>query len=181
VVSIIILVLEVSLILSFLIRSLLDLPADLLQKYISVVKSMFSDLFFSGHISLLYVTMLFMMVLYIFFLLSFEMRWSHNTLFNTEIAFLPCVHLSLMVLSIVPSLVMLISRYLHSSHRLIICPVFSVRSCCRTNKRVQICTFNERATDKAHIRQIVRKANKVVGCVWGNSREKVGEVISGGE
>jgi hypothetical protein len=28
-------------------------------------------------------------------------------------------------------------------------------------------TFNERATDKAHIRQIVRKANKVVRCVWG--------------
>jgi hypothetical protein len=76
----------------------------------SVVTSMFSDLFFSGHISLLYVTMLFMMVLYILFLLSFEMPWSHNTLFNTEIAFLPCVHLSLMVLSIVPSLVMLIPR-----------------------------------------------------------------------
>jgi hypothetical protein len=28
-------------------------------------------------------------------------------------------------------------------------------------------TFSERATDKAHIRKIVRKANKVVGCVWG--------------
>jgi hypothetical protein len=29
-------------------------------------------------------------------------------------------------------------------------------------------TFNERATDKAHMREIVRKANKVVGCtsVW---------------
>jgi hypothetical protein len=26
-------------------------------------------------------------------------------------------------------------------------------------------TFNERATDKVHIREIVRKANKVVGCV----------------
>jgi hypothetical protein len=24
--------------------------------------------------------------------------------------------------------------------------------------------FNERATDKAHIREIMRKANKVVGC-----------------
>jgi hypothetical protein len=134
---------------------------------------MFSDLFFSGHISLLYVTMLFMMVLYIFFLLSFEMPWSHNTLFNTEVAFLSCVHLSLMILSIVPSLVMLISRYLYSSHRLIICPVFSIRSCCRTNKRVQICTFNERATDKAHIRQM-RKANKVVGCVWGIAERKWG-------
>jgi hypothetical protein len=31
-------------------------------------------------------------------------------------------------------------------------------------------TFNERATDKAHIREIVRKANKVMG----NRREKVG-------
>jgi hypothetical protein len=27
-------------------------------------------------------------------------------------------------------------------------------------------TFNERATDKAHLREILRKANKVVGCVW---------------
>jgi hypothetical protein len=27
--------------------------------------------------------------------------------------------------------------------------------------------FNERAADKAHIREIVRKVNKVVGCVWG--------------
>jgi hypothetical protein len=26
-------------------------------------------------------------------------------------------------------------------------------------------TFNERAMDKAHIRDIVRKANNVVGCV----------------
>jgi hypothetical protein len=118
--TIVVLTFMMSLILSFLIRSLLDLPADLLQKSISVVRSMFSDFFFSGHISLLYVTMLFMMVLYILFLLSFEMPWSHNTLFNTEIAFLPCVHLSLMVLSIVPSLVMLIPRYLYSSHRLMI-------------------------------------------------------------
>jgi hypothetical protein len=104
-----------SLILSFLIRSLLELPADLLQKSISVVRSMFSDLFFSGHISLLHVTMLFMMVLYILFLLTFEMPWSYNTLFNAEIAFLHCVHLSLMVLSIVPSLVMLIPRYSYFS------------------------------------------------------------------
>jgi hypothetical protein len=37
-------------------------------------------------------------------------------------------------------------------------------------------TFNERATDKAHIREIVKKANKVVGCVW-----EIREVISGGE
>jgi hypothetical protein len=28
-------------------------------------------------------------------------------------------------------------------------------------------TFNERATDEAHMRELVRKANKVVGCVWG--------------
>jgi hypothetical protein len=34
-------------------------------------------------------------------------------------------------------------------------------------------TFKERATDKAHTRDIVRKANKVVGCVWGIG-EKVG-------
>jgi hypothetical protein len=27
-------------------------------------------------------------------------------------------------------------------------------------------TFSERAMDKAHVREIVRKANKVVGCVW---------------
>jgi hypothetical protein len=35
-------------------------------------------------------------------------------------------------------------------------------------------TFNERATDKAHIREIVRKANKVVGCVWGIGERKWG-------
>jgi hypothetical protein len=29
-------------------------------------------------------------------------------------------------------------------------------------------TFNERATNTAHIREIVRKVNKVVGCVWGD-------------
>jgi hypothetical protein len=34
-------------------------------------------------------------------------------------------------------------------------------------------TFNERATDKRHIREIVRKANTVVGCILGNMREKV--------
>jgi spore germination protein GerM len=28
-------------------------------------------------------------------------------------------------------------------------------------------TFNDRATDEAHMRELVRKANKVVGCVWG--------------
>jgi hypothetical protein len=36
--------------------------------------------------------------------------------------------------------------------------------------------FNERATDKAHIRKIMRKANKVVGCVWG-----IGEIKWGGD
>jgi hypothetical protein len=28
-------------------------------------------------------------------------------------------------------------------------------------------TFNERATDKAQVGEVVRTANKVVGCVWG--------------
>jgi hypothetical protein len=28
-------------------------------------------------------------------------------------------------------------------------------------------TFNKRATDKTHMREIARKAKKVVGCVWG--------------
>jgi hypothetical protein len=32
----------------------------------------------------------------------------------------------------------------------------------------------ERATDKTHIRDIVRKANKVVGCVWGIGERKWG-------
>jgi hypothetical protein len=32
--------------------------------------------------------------------------------------------------------------------------------------------YNERATDKRHIREIVRKANKVVGCVWGIGERK---------
>jgi hypothetical protein len=39
----------------------------------------------------------------------------------------------------------------------------------RTSKRVWIplgYTFNKRATNKAHMKEIVRKANKVVGCVW---------------
>jgi hypothetical protein len=37
-------------------------------------------------------------------------------------------------------------------------------------------TFNERATDKAQVREVVRKANKVVGCVGG-----IGERMWGGE
>jgi hypothetical protein len=37
-------------------------------------------------------------------------------------------------------------------------------------------TFNERATDKAHIREIVRKANKIVGCVLG-----IGERMGGSD
>ncbi|KAH0812552.1 hypothetical protein GEV33_010238 [Tenebrio molitor] len=37
-------------------------------------------------------------------------------------------------------------------------------------------TFNERATVKAQVREVVRKANKVVGCVWG-----IGERMWGGE
>jgi hypothetical protein len=35
-------------------------------------------------------------------------------------------------------------------------------------------TFNERITDKAHIREIVRKANKVVGYVWGVGEKNQG-------
>jgi hypothetical protein len=35
-------------------------------------------------------------------------------------------------------------------------------------------TFKERATDKAHIREIVRKANKLVGSVWGIGERKWG-------
>jgi hypothetical protein len=38
-------------------------------------------------------------------------------------------------------------------------------------------TFNERATHKAHIRETVRKANKVVGCVWGIGERKWGGVF----
>jgi hypothetical protein len=37
-------------------------------------------------------------------------------------------------------------------------------------------SFNKRATDKAHVREVVRKANKVVGCVW-----VIGERKWGGE
>jgi hypothetical protein len=33
-------------------------------------------------------------------------------------------------------------------------------------------TFKERATDEAHIIEIVRKGNKVVGCVWGIEERK---------
>jgi hypothetical protein len=36
-------------------------------------------------------------------------------------------------------------------------------------------TFKERATDKAHIREIVRKANKVVGCFWQLGERKWGD------
>jgi hypothetical protein len=35
-------------------------------------------------------------------------------------------------------------------------------------------TFSEIATDKAHIREIVRKANKVVECVWEIGERKWG-------
>jgi hypothetical protein len=34
--------------------------------------------------------------------------------------------------------------------------------------------MSERATDKAHIREIVRIANKVMGCVWGIGLRKWG-------
>jgi hypothetical protein len=33
-------------------------------------------------------------------------------------------------------------------------------------------TFNLRATDKVQVREVVRKANKVVGCVWGIGERK---------
>jgi hypothetical protein len=36
-------------------------------------------------------------------------------------------------------------------------------------------TFNEKTTDKAHMREIVRKTNKVVGCVWGIGERKWGD------
>jgi hypothetical protein len=32
----------------------------------------------------------------------------------------------------------------------------------------------ERTTDKAHLREMVRKANEVVGCVWGIGEKKCG-------
>jgi hypothetical protein len=35
-------------------------------------------------------------------------------------------------------------------------------------------TSNERATDKTQVREVVRKANKVVGCVWGIGERKWG-------
>jgi hypothetical protein len=34
--------------------------------------------------------------------------------------------------------------------------------------------FNERATDKAQVREVMRKANKVVGSVWGIGKKKWG-------
>jgi hypothetical protein len=34
--------------------------------------------------------------------------------------------------------------------------------------------FNERATDKAHIREVVRKAKKVMGCLRGIGERKWG-------
>jgi hypothetical protein len=34
--------------------------------------------------------------------------------------------------------------------------------------------LNERVTDKTHIKEIVKKANKVVGCVWGIVETKWG-------
>jgi hypothetical protein len=36
------------------------------------------------------------------------------------------------------------------------------------------CIFNERATDKTHVREVVRKSNKVVRCVWGVEERKWG-------
>jgi hypothetical protein len=33
-------------------------------------------------------------------------------------------------------------------------------------------TFNESATDNAQVREVVRKAIKVVGCVWGIGERK---------
>jgi hypothetical protein len=35
--------------------------------------------------------------------------------------------------------------------------------------------FNKRATDKAQVREVVRKANKVVECVWGIGERKWGD------
>jgi hypothetical protein len=43
-------------------------------------------------------------------------------------------------------------------------------------KKGKTTAVNERATDKAHMREIVRKANKVVRCV-----EEIGERKWGGE
>jgi hypothetical protein len=33
-------------------------------------------------------------------------------------------------------------------------------------------TFNDRATDKAQVREVVRKAKKIVGCIWGIGERK---------
>jgi hypothetical protein len=44
------------------------------------------------------------------------------------------------------------------------------------SKIERVSEFNERATDKAQVREVVRKANKVVGCVW-----EIGERKWGGE
>jgi hypothetical protein len=35
-------------------------------------------------------------------------------------------------------------------------------------------TFNERTTDKAQMRELLKKANMVVGCVWGIRERKWG-------
>jgi predicted transcriptional regulator with HTH domain len=35
-------------------------------------------------------------------------------------------------------------------------------------------SFDERATYKPHLSEVVRKANKVVGCVWGIGERKWG-------
>jgi hypothetical protein len=35
--------------------------------------------------------------------------------------------------------------------------------------------YNERTTDKAHIREIVKKANEAMACVWGIKERKSGD------
>jgi hypothetical protein len=40
------------------------------------------------------------------------------------------------------------------------------------SERTSSNTWAETATDKAHIREIVRKANKVVECFWGIGERK---------
>jgi hypothetical protein len=35
--------------------------------------------------------------------------------------------------------------------------------------------YNERTTDKAHIREIVKKANEAMACVWGIEERKWGD------
>jgi hypothetical protein len=44
----------------------------------------------------------------------------------------------------------------------------------RTSERVQVLRlpFNKRATDKAHLTEVARKTNKVVGCAWGIGERK---------